>query len=424
MKLTSAQSGQGGVYRGWQVLAGAFASSILIVGGTLYIFGLLVAPLSREFGLSRADVNTGLIAAIVGIALWSPFVGQLIDRVSIRILMPLGALLTAAGVAVIAISHSPVVMMAGAAVLLGFGISAAGTLAGNAVVARWFHRRRGRALGLMSVSTSVGGVLIPPVAALLIERFGWRPALLMIAVVIGVGASLLGFFAMRDRPSEGELLAAGETEVADTGPAAAAADQAEPQVTMGAILRNRDFWLILLGAGLLLAIDQVLVATNIPFFQGQGVALAAASILVAVQSGAAIVGKLLVGFLAERVDIRRLFAGVGALHAVLMMFYIFWPGYWPMLLIIAVIGVAVGGSLPLWGLLVAASFRSQDFGKASGAMGPGMQILSIVFVRLSGEAFDRTGSYQLAMWCFAGAALVAVGLIATTRLGGGSAPKS
>jgi hypothetical protein len=100
------------------------------------------------------------------------------------------------------------------------------------------------------------------------------------------------------------------------------------------------------------------------------------------------------------------------------MVYIFWPGYWTMLAVIAVVGVAVGGSLPLWGLLVAASFRSQDFGKATGTMGPGMQLVSIAFVRLSGEAFDRTGDYRIAMWCFAAAALVAVGLVAATRLGG------
>jgi sugar phosphate permease len=329
--------------------------------------------------------------------------------------------------AVIATSHSPLVMMIAAAALLGFGISAAGTLAGNAVVARWFDRRRGRALGLMSVSTSVGGVLLPPVAALLIEGLGWRPAVLVLAAVIGVGTALLGLFAMRNRPSEAELLAAGEKDVAEgSAPAAghpAATNPAEPQVTLGAILANRDFWLILLGAGLLLAIDQTLVATNIPFFQGHSVPLAAASVLVAVQSAAAIAGKLLVGFLAERVDLRRLFAGVAVLHAALLMFYIFWPGYWPMLLLIAVIGVAVGGSLPLWGLLVAKSFRSQDFGKATGTMAPGMQLLSIIFVRLSGEAFDRTGSYQIALWCFVGAALLSVVLIAATRLGGATQAK-
>jgi sugar phosphate permease len=408
----AAQPARTGFYRGWQVLAGGFTASLLLVGGTLYIFGLLVAPLSHEYGLSRAEVNSGLIAIIVGIALWAPIVGQLIDRVSIRIIMPLGGLMVALGMAVIATSHSPPVMVAAASVLLGFGICAGGSLAGNAVVARWFCRRRGRALGLMSVSTSAGGVLAPPLAAVLITRLGWRPAVLVLAVVIGVATVLLGLFAMRDRPTEDELVAADETD----GAAGAAAEAAEQQSTLRAVLAQRDFWLILLGSGILLAIDQMLVASNVPYFQGHAVALAAASLLVAVQSGSAIVGKLLVGFLAERIDVRRLFSGVAVLHAVLLLFYILWPGYWPMLVAIAVIGAAVGGSLPIWMLLVAAAFRTQDFGKATGAMSLGTQVISIAFVTLAGKTYDRTGSYSVAFWFYIGAALLAVALIAATRL--------
>jgi predicted MFS family arabinose efflux permease len=272
----------------------------------------------------------------------------------------------------------------------------------------------------MSVSTSVGGVLAPPLAAVLISRLGWRPAVLTLAVVIGVATVLLGLFAMRDRPTEGDLIAAGETDGA-AGPSAA--ELAQRQSTLRAVLATRDFWLILAGSGILLAIDQTLVASNVPFFQGHAVALAAASMLVAVQSGSAIVGKLLVGFLAERVDIRRLFAGVAVLHAVLLVIYIAWPGYWPMLAAIAVIGAAVGGSLPVWLLLVAAAFRSQDYGKASGAMSLGMQTISITFVALAGKVYDRTGSYTVAFWFYIGAALFAVALVAATRLGLRDAPR-
>jgi sugar phosphate permease len=272
----------------------------------------------------------------------------------------------------------------------------------------------------MSVATSVGGVLAPPVAAILITALGWRSAVLVLAVVIGAGAALLGLFAMRDRPTEAELVAAGEM---DGAASPAAAEAIQPQSRLRVLLGNRDFWLILLGAGTLLAIDQVLVATNVPYFQGHAVPLAAASILVAVQSGSAIFGKLLVGFLGERLDIRRLFAGVAALHAVLLIFYIFWPGYWPMLAAIALIGAAVGGSLPVWMLLVAAAFPSQDFGKATGAMSLGTQIIAIIFVELSGKVYDRTGGYAAALWCFAGAALVALALIAATRLAQRPAPR-
>jgi sugar phosphate permease len=412
------QGARSGVYRGWGVLVAAFAASMLSVGGSLYIFGLLVEPLTREFALSRAAVNNGLIATIIGVALCSPIVGQLIDRVSIRIIMPIGALLLAAGMTVIATSRSPLVMMAAAAGPTALGICCVGTLAGNAVVARWFHRRRGRALGLMSVSTSAGGILAPPLTAVLITQLGWRPAVLVLAGAIGVGCVLIGLFAMHDRPSDAELAAAGEMEAAGAPAAAGDDDEAAPWrgISLKALLTNRNFWLILLCSGVLLALDQMFVATNIPFFRGHGVSLAAASVLVALQSGSAVAGKVLVGFVAERVDIRRVFAGVAILHVVMLLFYIFWPGYWSMIAVIALIGAAVGGSLPVWALLVAAAFDARDFGKASGAMMPGMQVLSILCLHLSGESFDRTGSYQMSFWVFIAAAAATLALIPLTRL--------
>jgi sugar phosphate permease len=418
------QGARSRVYRGWGVLAGAFAASMLSVGGTLYIFGLLVEPLTREFGLSRAAVNNGLIATILGVALFAPIVGQLIDRVSIRIIMPAGALLLAIGMAVIATSRTPWVMIVAAAGPTALGICCVGTLAGNAVVARWFHRRRGRALGLMSVSTSVGGILAPPLAAVLITQLGWRPAVLVLAGVVGVGSVLLGLFAIQNRPSEAELAAAGEIEPAMTDEVQTAAGPARQGITLKAILASRNFWLILICSGILQALDQMFVATNIPFFRGHGVSLAAASVLVALQSSAAIVGKIFAGFVAERVDVRRVFAAVAALHIVLLLFYIFWPGYWSMVLVIALVATAVGASLPVWSLLVAAAFDPRDFGKVSGTMSPGMQILSILFLRLSAESFDHTGSYTMSLWVFIAAAALTVVLIPLTRFGPRAAPTS
>ena len=56
-------------------MAGGFICAMLAVGGTIYVFGLFVVPVSEAFNLSRADANNGLILNMLGMAMWSPIMG-------------------------------------------------------------------------------------------------------------------------------------------------------------------------------------------------------------------------------------------------------------------------------------------------------------------------------------------------------------
>ena len=68
------------------------------------------------------------------------------------------------------------------------------------MVVRWFKLRRGRALGLLAISTSAAGFLLVPVVALLIEHFGWRDALLQLGLAAGALVLAITLLGIRDRP--------------------------------------------------------------------------------------------------------------------------------------------------------------------------------------------------------------------------------
>jgi sugar phosphate permease len=290
-----------------------------------------------------------------------------------------------------------------------------GSLAANAVVARWFRRRRGRAMGLMALATSAGGFLVPPAVALLIADYGWRTAIVVVGCVIGPVIALLGAFVMRDRPGAGEMSAAGELETSSSGQAAA---EDEPEWTIPAMLRSRNFWLLQGAIALLMASDQALLALKVPFYQSKGVGLEAASVLLAAQSGSAIVGKVLLGFLAERYDIRRIYGIICGLHVVVLLLFIHWPGYWVMLGLLTLTGVAIGGVLPVKLMLIALAFGSRSFGQVVGCLTAGVQGLSIVFIYLSGKTFDMTGNYDMVFWLFMGGAVLSFILVQAVRLPG------
>jgi MFS family permease len=408
-----------GLYPGWWVVAAGFVSAALVMASTINLFGMLVVPVSKEFGLSRADANNGMVAFMLGMTIWAPIAGWLVDRLPVKLVMPLGALLMLAGFLTIANTDSLwlIALMIFGPLSMGSGL--AGLLSSTAVVSRWFRRRRGRAMGVIAMNSSVAGVTISPLAATLIQDFGWRTALLVMGSVLAAVIVILGLLVMRDRPSDEQLKAGGELQ-ADDGRQFDADDRAW---TLGQLLRSRNFYLIMLGMGLLLASDQVIIASKVPLMQDQGVDLKAASLIIACQSASAACGKYVVGHLAEKFDVRRLFGLVIFCHLILLALYITWPGYWVMVVAVSIIGVAIGGVYPIKMLLNVGAFGSRSFGLAWGAMQLGAQPLAIVALRATGTAYDRTGDYTLAFSVLMACVVLSFILVSFVNLSGAKAER-
>ncbi|ARS28882.1 MFS transporter [Sphingomonas sp. KC8] len=401
-------------YRGWLVVIAGFTCAMLTVGATIYSFTFFVPVLVGDFGLTYVQANIGIMTLLVGMMIWSPLVGQLIDRLPIRLMICIGAALFGSGFVLLATADSLKVMMIAAAGPIAFGMVASGAIAANAITARWFRRRRGLAIGIIAVATSFGNAVMSPIAANAIESFGWRTAALSIGIGVSVVIAAVALLLMRDRPTEAQLIAGGEI-VPDAVTGQNPVD--EPVWTLRAMLRQRNFWLIMFGCGLMLASDQTLIQTNGPYFKTKGISLVDASWLVSVGGISAVIGKLAAGWLADHIDVRKVSAVVALCHIVLLGFYIVWPGYWAMLAAFALIGLAIGGVFPVWTVLTANSFGSRSFGTALGAMALGMQPLSIATLYAVGRVRDATGSYDLAFYGLLGMVVLAFILISLTRPG-------
>ena len=171
----------------------------LSAGTFFYGFGLLVGPLTAEFGWSRAAVSVGfsLRTEVGGVA--APLVGVLVDRVGVR-------RLTAAGIVIVAIGFvllSRIESLTGfyvAIFIIAVGMSATGGANAATIIAKWFRRYRGRALGLMTFGGGMGG-LAAIVFAQLIDEFGWRHALVAVGVIQLIVCVPLAL-SMRDKPED------------------------------------------------------------------------------------------------------------------------------------------------------------------------------------------------------------------------------
>jgi hypothetical protein len=83
MKMAGS-SGKARVYYGWYIVAASALVYMIVVGSTYSAFALVVLPVSAEFQLSRADVNTALIFLSIGSSLLAPAISQLLDRFPLR----------------------------------------------------------------------------------------------------------------------------------------------------------------------------------------------------------------------------------------------------------------------------------------------------------------------------------------------------
>jgi sugar phosphate permease len=412
--MTAGGSGpSGGIFHGWKILGVVILTQALASGMFVYGFGVLQVPIAEEFGVSRAAVAWGLSGAMALGAVVAPLMGRAFDLHSIRMIM-LGSAVTTTGCYLAMAAAGPLALVIVLYALgSAIGIQGIGNLAASKLVSNWFIARRGRALGFAAMGTSVGGFVAPPLLAEAVARWGWRGAVACGAAAIGLLAAGPILLLVRNAP--------GDLGLAPDGQALDATPDADPPASQDVrveLLRDRAFWVLTGVVSVLLSTSGALIANLPPIAYEIGMAETPAAALLSIMSVAAILGKLVFGIAAERVDKRWLLALALALLAAFMLLLQAGPTRTTLTLGVALPGLALGGVLPLWGAVIADYWGAAGLGRAMGTMAPfstGLQIASIQFLPW---CFDRYGSYQPGFGFFLGllaAALVAVAALPPAR---------
>lgn len=396
------------VYHGWVIVALAALSFMLVIGITSSGFGLFVLPVSSEYGLSRANMNTAFILVNIGSALFAPFVGRLIDRYPARPVMIVSSLLFGLALVGLGLTRSLWVSVLLLAIVLPIAIDGASLIAMSALVARWFNARRGLAISVSVIGVSLGGVIVTPLVAMLIAGSGWRTTL----VVCGVAASALLLFSallVRDRPAPGEV-EAGEGQPVHPAVSSVLPRADAPQGII-TILRMPKFWFIGLGAGLASGIGASIFMSIVPFAMARGLDLASATLLVSVTSATSVAGKLLLAPFADRVNKLWALVAIVALTAPMNLVLLASHGTMPMLVSIAILGLASGALPAVLYALLADMFGIASYGTVRGLFSPMQALFVASGLRFAGEVYDRTGSYDLMFMVFLVLQFVSAALI-------------
>jgi MFS family permease len=372
--------------RAWVVVGAAFAS-MFVVGGVLYSFGAFFEPMAREFRIGQG--LTAVLFSVTGFLVFSlgAVTGAVADRVGPRRVVLVGALAMAAGLALTAVT--PRFWLGCVTFGLGVGVGdACAYIPMVAAVGGWFERRRSLAIGIAVSGVGAGTLVVPPVAALLVERLGWRQTFLALAVATLVVLVLCGL-------------------AAEAPPVRAPANRG-----LGRAVRTRAFGLLYVTC-LLTAFAQFMAFVHIaPYAIRLGSAPVVAAGLVSIIGGASIAGRLVLGAAADRLGPVTAFR---LSLTVILLSYVVWllaPGYLLLAAFALVFGLGYGGWIALSPSVMAELFGPEGMGGSVGALYTSAAVGALLGPPFAGFVVDATGGYRPAIATAIGLAGAAVLLAA------------
>lgn len=401
------------VFLGWRMVFAGFVAQFVYSSLSFSAFGVFVIPLEREFGTTRAALSSAFGLSLLAMGIFSPLLGRWIDRGSLRRIMLIGLALASVGVCLL--SQATALWQLGLAfcTLVAFGSALFGPLPSMALVANWFVRKRGIALGVAVAGATVGGAFAPVLAAALVDSLGWRQALL----AFGLGAFALAApvfaFAIVSRPAEVGQRPDGAS--APQGPAPRAGAGAGPYPT-GELLRDRNFVVLALGTALIFTSPIVATLHLVPYAEGLGFSRQQAAFVLVPVAACSLLGKLLFGAISDRIDPRLALRLAVAVLVAGWLVLLAGPDHSGLLLAGALLGLGIGAVAPLHGVLVGICFRAEAFGQVMGLGG----LLTLPIIAganpLAGWLYDTTGAYQIGFAVEVGSLLGAGLLLSALRV--------
>jgi MFS family permease len=382
----------GKIFYGWYV---ALACGIGLACGLAtvltYTFGVFVTPLRQEFGWSQTAAFTALFLSVLTITFVAPFFGMLVDRLGARRVILVGLVLEAALVASFYFQDANLPGFYARYVALAvFGVGTT-HIAFTRIIALWFDRQRGLALGVTLAGVGIGGFAWPILTQWAINAYGWRSAWLVIAAaIIAVGGTIV-LVVVRDSPQSMGLLPDGDTAGSGTDKAPKRGEAGG--ATLKEALATRHFWTMLVVFLLIgLAVTSIQVHL-VPLLVSRGVTPMRAANALSILAVALLFGRVAAGWLMDRIFAPRV--AIAFLLGPIVAIFLLASGASGWLAFVAGIltGLAAGAEVDVTAYLVSRYFGLRHFSSiyawyySAYSLGAGLGPLA------TANAVDRLGGY-------------------------------
>lgn len=367
--------GDGGAYP-WVLVATLFLLVFLFWGG-YSSFGVFLGPLSKEFGWSRGLVSTALTINLMVGGVLGLGIGTLTDRYGPRALMTGAALALVLGFLLMSWTSHLWQLYLSIGFLAGLGISCA-YIVPTATISRWFHKRRGLALGIVLTGIGTAYMVAPPFTASLIESQGWRSAYRVLAVIIGLGAVPLALSLRRPPPLD------------EVGTGKTTSTTVRQALSTSAFWSMFTVW-ITLGLSLM-----AVVVHLVPHATDRGIPLTAASTALTVYGVSNIAGRVSFGILIDRVGPKPAYALCVVLQTIGIIGVLGASSLLAFYAMTALFGLGAAGADTVAIKTTPDLFGTASVGAFIGMLSLGWRAGAAAGPAVAGFVFDATGGYLMA----------------------------
>lgn len=400
------------IYYGWIVVATGFAIWT-VAFGIQYSFGIFFKPLQETFGWSRAVTSWAMTIHLVVFALSMVPAGWAIDRFNTRVVFSIAALLIGSSLILCSRISQPWQLYLLYGLPLGIGVSICGP-AIMASITRWFIEKRGLALGITSAGVGFGTLAAAPLSNLLIVSYGWRNTF----IILGIAACIILLVcACYIKVSPQPVTNRGGSAVAKSKNNNQALKPSSLRgMTLGQAIRTREIFLILLAQGFIGFTLRVVMVHIAPHATDKGISPSVAALAIGTIGGVSILGRLVMGFVQDRIGAQRSMLICLSIQGVSMLALPFINSDLLFFAFAIVFGFTYGGDIPQTPALTAQCFGVasigviyglvQTVGNLAGALGP----------IVAGYIFDLTGNYTPVFLGAAGGLFVAIICISRLKL--------
>ena len=374
-------------YHGWWVVLCAFVIALYGWGFGFYGLSLYLVALHDKLGWTPATISTGITFYYVLGAFVVMQVGDAIERVGARPIVLVGMVLMAAGVAALTFLHEPwQLYLAFLLMIPGWGAMGGGAI--NTIVAQWFDRRRGMAASLALSGATCGGLLFTPAFAWAIDSWGFAKACYVsIAIMLATLGPLVALTLRARRPAE--------HDVGDETVSKVASDGGNARTRRELLAEPR--YLTMVGAFSIGLLAQISFIAHQAAFLEPTLGLKGAGFAVSMTALSALLGRVVVGLVVDRVDRRACSSVVLAVQAASMIVLLSTSSVTGLYVGCLLFGFGVGNLITLPGLIVQQEFPRRDFARAVSFNVAITQLVAAIGPTLIGLLHDLSGSYRTSL---------------------------
>jgi MFS family permease len=385
------------IFYGYWILAACFLLNLISAGCGPISFSFFVTSLEKSLLWSRTEIMTAFTIFFICTAVSAPFAGRLVHRYGGRTVIALGAAGACIGYVILS-QISELWHYYVAYACIGFGVAAMGPVVSTLIISNWFIKRRGMAIGTMSMGAGTAGLAFTPlVIVYLLPNIGWSNTYWVFAAITGGLAIPLALLLIRTHPGDMGLLPDGQKTPQTDGAMEVKAHL--EGLTMRAALSTQAFWL--LGAAILFISTHMGVMQNqIPHLEDLGFGAGIVASVMSIVGVMSTLGTFIFGWLCDRIKVKSAaLIGVTLIVISIVILITINSDSPPVLLwtYAFILGLGIGGWMPSMSLLTSSNFGLLAYGTIYGAVNTFQNTGAAVAPIFSGYIYDTSGTY---LWAF------------------------